>query len=136
MSEESYYESIPVGLDLGTVEITLDEDTVNTRLELVQWEARELLNKLHIAPPGMTITPAQRPSARTSESQEPRVAIWAKSEHEFLGPMKVGSKVSIRGKIVDKYVKRGRNYLVAEYEAFGEHGEPLLKSRETSVHVE
>ncbi len=134
MSAKSDFEAIPIGLDLGTVEVALDEDTVNDSLRLVQWEARELLDKLHIAPPGVTIV--QHPRMRFAKFPNLRAAIWAKSEHEFLKPMKIGSKVFIRGKIVDKYVKRGRNYVVSEFETVDETGEVVLRSRETGIHLE
>ena len=134
MSEKSDFEAIPIGLDFGTLEIALDEDTVNDRLELVQWGARELVDKLRMAPPGMTVS--QHARMKFTKFPDLRVAIWAKSEHEFLKPMKIGSKISIRGKIVDKYVKRGRNYVVSEFETVDEDGEVLMRSRETSVHVE
>jgi acyl dehydratase len=65
-----------------------------------------------------------------------KAGIWAKSEHEFLKPMKVGSKVFIRGKVADKYIKRGREYVVTEYQAVDENGEVLLRSRETGINVE
>jgi len=48
----------------------------------------------------------------------------------------VGSKVFIRGKVTDKYIKRGREYLVAELETVDENGQVLLRSHETSVNVE
>jgi acyl-CoA thioesterase FadM len=67
---------------------------------------------------------------------EMRVSIWAKSEHQFLRPMKLGSKITIRGRIVDKYTKRGRNYIVSELETVDEAGEVLMRSRETGVYVE
>jgi hypothetical protein len=50
--------------------------------------------------------------------------------------MKVGSRVYIRGKVIEKYVKRDRNYVVANYETVDEDGEVLMKSHETSVYVE
>lgn len=134
MSEKLDFEAIPIGLSLGTVEITLDEDTVSDRLEFVQWEARALLDKLRIAPPGMSID--QHARMKFMKLPDLRAAIWAKSEHEFLKPMKIGSKIFIRGKIVDKYVKRGRNYIVSEFDTVDEAGEVLLRSRETSIHVE
>lgn len=134
MSEKSDFEDIPVGLDLGTVEMTLDENTVSGRVGLVQWEARELMDKFRIAPPGLSID--QHPRMRFAKFPDLHAAIWAKSEHEFLKPMRIGSKIFIRGKVVDKYVKRGRNYVVSEFETFNEAGELLLRSRETGVHVE
>lgn len=134
MSEKFDFESIPIGLDLGTLEMTLDEDTVNNGIELVQWKARELVDKLGVAPPGLTI--GQHARIKFIKFPDMRASIWAKSEHEFLKPMKVGSKISIRGRVVDKYVKRGRNYLVSEFETVDESGEVLMRSRETGVHVE
>ncbi len=134
MSDKSDFEAIPIGLDLGTMEMTLDENTVNDRVGLVQWEAGELVDKFHIAPPVTSIE--QHPRMRFAKFPDLRAAIWAKSEHEFLKPMKIGSKIFIRGKIVDKYVKRSKNYVVSEFEAVDEGGEVLLRSRETGIHVE
>lgn len=134
MSEKSDFEAIPVGLDLGILAMTLSEDNVNRRVELVQWQSRELIDKLHVAPPGISIV--QHARMKFAKLPDLQAAIWAKSEHEFIKPMKIGSKIFIRGKIVDKYVKRGRNYVVSEFETVDEAGDVLLKSRETSVHVE
>ena len=134
MSEKLDFEAIPIGMDLGTIEMTLDENTVNDRLKLVQWESRELVDKLRVAPPGMGIV--QHPMMKYMKFPDLRASIWAKSEHEFLKPMKVGSKIFIHGKIVDKYVKQGRNYVVFEFETVDEAGEMLLRSRETSIHID
>ena len=116
------------------MELTLDEHSVGERAELVQWADRELMDKRHLAPPGMTIVEHAR--MKFAVLPEMNVSIWAKSEHEFLKPMKIGSKIFIRGRVVDKYVKRGRQYVVTEYETIDEAGEKLLRSRETGVYVE
>ena len=134
MSEKPASDATAIGTDLGTMEMTLDENTVNERLQLSQWEARELVDKLQIAPPGMTIH--QHARMRLAKFSNVRAGIWAKSEHEFLKPMKIGSKVFIRGKVVDKYVKRDRNYVVSEFETVDEAGEVLMRSRETAINVE
>ena len=134
MGEKSGFEAIPIGLEMGPLEMTLDEETVNERVGLVQWESRELVDKLHVTPPGISIS--QHARMKFAALPDMSVSIWAKSEHEFLKPMKVGSKIFIRGKVVDKYVKRGRNYVVSEYETVDEAGEVLLRSRETGVYVE
>jgi len=134
MSEKSGFDAIPVGLEMGPMEMTLDEDTVRERAELVQWENREPVEKLHVTPPGMTIV--QHARMKFMAVSDMTVSIWAKSEHEFLRPMKIGGKIFIRGKVIDKYVKRGRNYVVTEYETVDEAGEVLLRSRETGVYVE
>jgi len=133
MSEKSGFEAIPIGMEMGPLEMTLDEDTVASRLELIQWENREPVDKYGVTPPGITIN--QHARIKFMALPELSASIWAKSEHEFLKPMKAGSRIFIRGKVVDKYVKRGRNYVVSECETVDEAGEVLLRSRETSVYV-
>jgi len=134
MSEKSGFDAIPIGLEMGPLEMTLDDDTVSARLNLVQWENREPIEKLNVTPPGLTIS--QHARMKFMALPEMRVSIWAKSEHEFLKPMKKGSKIFIRGRVVDKYTRRGRNYLVSDYETVDEAGDVLLRSRETGIYVE
>jgi hypothetical protein len=134
MGEKSLFESIPVGLDLGTVEVNLDEKAVKDRVNLIQWQTMEVVDKLGFAPPGATIE--IHPRMKFEKFPTLKAAIWAKSEHEFIKPMKVGSKVFVRGKVTDKYTKRGREYVVTEFEAVDENGEVLLISRETGINVE
>ena len=134
MSEKMDFEDIPIGMDLGTMEMTLDENTVGERIREEGWEPGELIDKLHIVPPGITIR--QHALLKYMKFPDLRASIWAKSEHEFLKPMMVGGKILIRGKIIDKYVKRERNYIVTECETVDEGGDVLMRSRETAIHVE
>jgi hypothetical protein len=134
MKEKLGFEAFTIGKEMVPFEMALDEDTVNERVELVQWEAGEVMDTFHMAPPGISIGHHARMKFMTFPDL--RASIWAKSEHEFLKPMKIGSKIFIRGKIVETYVKRGRYYVVTEYETRDETGEVLLRSRETGVYVE
>ena len=133
MRSQKNYEAIPIGMDLGTFEITLDETTVQDITKLVQWHSKGLIEKGFL-PPGITISQHARMNFEALPAM--KVSIWAKSEHEFLKPMKLGGKIFIHGKIVDKYIKRGRNYMVADYETTDETGEILMRSRETGIYVE
>ena len=134
MGEKSLWESIFIGLDLGTVEVKLDKKAVQDRVNLVQWQVGDVVNKLGLAPPGTTVE--IHPRMKFEKFPSLKAGIWAKSEHEFIKPMKVGSKVFVRGKVTDKYTKRGREYVVTEFEAVDENGEVLLISRETGINVE
>jgi acyl dehydratase len=127
------FEAIVIGQDMGTFEMTLDEETVKNRMDLVRWQAGGLVEK-GFAPPGLTISHHAR--MKFDALPKMRVSIWAKSEQEFLKPMQVGSKIFIRGEIIDKYTRRGRNYIVTEMETTDESGEVLMRSRETGVYVE
>ncbi|MBI2847110.1 MAG: MaoC family dehydratase N-terminal domain-containing protein [Chloroflexi bacterium] len=48
-------------------------------------------------------------------------------EVETFKPVKVGEKITAKGKIVDKYIKRGRPYLAALYEFFDEKGDLVAR---------
>jgi acyl dehydratase len=134
MSRESGFQDIAVGKDLGTMEMTVDEKTINDWIALVQWQAKKLLKNLNIAPPGASIE--RHPRMEFENFPDLRAGIWAKSEHEFLKPLKIGSKIFIHGKVANKYVKRNRNYVVTEYETTDEAGKVVMSSRETGVYLE
>lgn len=134
MPEKSGFEAIPIGFEVGPLELTLDEETVRERAELIQWEEEKLISELGIVPPGATV--AHHAHMKFDALPDLKVSIWAKSEHEFIKPMKVGSTITIRGRVVDKYTRRGRNYVVTEYETVDESGEVLLRSAETGLYVE
>ncbi|MBW2621780.1 MAG: hypothetical protein JRD68_02645 [Deltaproteobacteria bacterium] len=134
MPEPVGFEAIPIGFEVGPFELTLDEETVRERVELVQWQGENLMDEFGIAPPGITIVHHAR--MKFEALPDLKVSIWAKSEHEFIKPMKIGSTVTIRGKVVEKYNKRGRNYIVTEYETVDESGDVLLRSVETGLYVE
>lgn len=134
MPEKSGFEAIPIGFEVGPLELTLDEETVRERAELIQWEEEKLISELGIVPPGATV--AYHAHMKFDALPDLKASIWAKSEHEFIKPMKVGSTITIRGRVVDKYTKRGRNYVVTEYETVDESGEVLLRSAETGLYVE
>jgi acyl dehydratase len=58
-------------------------------------------------------------------------AVHAKAAHEFINPIRLGKRLKVKGKIVDMYNKRGRDYLTVETVAVDEDGVELAKSRNT-----
>ena len=134
MSGRTGFDDLPIGFEMGPEELTLDDATVNERMDLVQWTARDIVEKQRIAPPGITIV--QHPKMKFDALPHLKAGIWAKSEHEFIRPMKVGMKISIRGEVIEKYSKRGRDYVITAYETVDENGEVLMRSRETALYVE
>jgi 3-hydroxybutyryl-CoA dehydratase len=55
--------------------------------------------------------------------------LHARQEWELFGPMLVGDRVLTRATVVERYVKRGRDYVVNEVQAFHEDGRLLLRGR-------
>ena len=134
MEDIKGYEDIPIGMILGPEEIDMSEGAVKQRLDLVQWKDRKSFEKIEIAPPGLTIVNHAKLKFKCLPAN--KASIWAKSEHEFIRPFKVGGKVILQGRVTEKYIKRDRRYLVCEYETRDEGGELLMRSRETGVYVE
>ena len=52
--------------------------------------------------------------------------LHAKMQYEFVEPIRVGMLVRTRGKLIDKYEKRGRHYMVTEFATRDEETGTLL----------
>ncbi len=55
--------------------------------------------------------------------------LHARQEWELFQPAMVGDRVTTRSLIVDRYIKRDRDYVVNEVTCFGEDGRPLNRGR-------
>jgi len=53
--------------------------------------------------------------------------IWAKQKFEFMRPLKVGNKIKITGKIIDKVTKRGRDHISFEFSVAEEDGTEVVR---------
>ena len=56
-------------------------------------------------------------------------AVHAKAEHHYLNSPIVGKRLDVTGRILDKYTRRGRDFLVLESETTDEDGVKLVESR-------
>ena len=60
--------------------------------------------------------------------------LHAKMQFEFLVPIRPGMRVRSRGKVIDKYEKRGRHYMVTEFATTDEAtGEVLVRGQFTQM---
>ena len=57
-----------------------------------------------------------------------RATIGVKTAHENLAPVAVGQKMSTSGRITDKYIKRGLEYVVVESTSYDEAGNAFRRS--------
>jgi len=120
-----------VGRDFGAHELTVDP-------ELVQHyaEATDDRNPWYFGPSpfGGPVAPAL-----ILHSEVYRYGGWylknifgnlhAKQEWELFHPIMVGDRVTTRSLISDRYVKRGRDYVVNEVTCFGPDGRLLMRGR-------
>lgn len=60
--------------------------------------------------------------------------LHAKMHFEFLAPLRVGMRVRSRGRVIDKYERRGRHYMVTEFDTSEEDtGEVLVRGQFTQM---
>jgi acyl dehydratase len=60
--------------------------------------------------------------------------LHAKMEFEFIEPMRVGMRVRSYGRVIDKYERRGRHYMVTQFETREEEsGEVLTRGQFTQM---
>jgi acyl dehydratase len=59
--------------------------------------------------------------------------LHAKMEFEFLEPIRPGARVRSRGKVIDKYERRGKPYMVTEYVTEDENGTALVRGQFTQM---
>jgi acyl dehydratase len=59
--------------------------------------------------------------------------LHARNEIEFLQPLFVGQKVTLKARHTEKYQKRGQNYRILEGESLDEAGQPFLRLRATET---
>jgi acyl dehydratase len=57
--------------------------------------------------------------------------VHTRHETQFLNPARVGKKIHVYGTLVDKYIKRGREYLVLECRSVDEDGIEICRDRRT-----
>jgi hypothetical protein len=54
-------------------------------------------------------------------------------DFQFLEPIRPGMRVRSRGRVVDKYERRGKPYMVTEFVTEDERGTPLVRGRFTQM---
>ena len=122
---------IPVGLDLGSHEYEISPELAATYMAGVddhhEWYTSE-------SPFGAAVAPAL-----LLHSEVYRFANWylpniygnlhARQEWELFAPMSIGSTVTTHSTIVDRYVKRGRDYVVNEVQVFSTDGSLVCRGR-------
>jgi acyl dehydratase len=59
--------------------------------------------------------------------------LHAKMEFTFLQPIEPGMRVRSRGRVIDKYERRGRQYMVTEYVTEDRAGTPLVRGQFTQM---
>lgn len=62
--------------------------------------------------------------------------LHAKMQFQFLAPIRPGMRVRSRGRIIDKYIRRGKKYMVTEFVTEDQGGQPLVRGQFTQMLIE
>lgn len=118
-SEFKVWESIPVGDDLGTLDYVLTEQMVS--------DYRRVVDNPHAAYP----TVAARHPANLFYRKYASVMRVPNMGHdsEYFNPPVAGKRITITGRVADKYIRRGHAYLIVEATAVDEDGRLIERSR-------
>lgn len=126
------YEEITIGQSLGEMDWAITDDLIDLQCQLDQ-DFDPLFfpsaGQPRIAPPQITYRP---PRWLISRAYNVR-GLFVGWEMESLGEIRVGMTLKVSGAIVDKYIRKEREYIV--YEAVGrdEQGNVLFRTRRTHV---
>lgn len=135
MSKTIPFDAVVVGESLGPVEWLVDRAAVDAYIG--DWADPNPLfvdgagSGPAIAPPGfhagLTCFQLLRTKFDSSGTLD------AKSEHENLGEIPIGSTLTTTGRFADKYVRRGLEYIVIESESRIDGGTLVRRSRDHIV---
>ena len=134
MSREIPFESIIVGETLGPIEYVVSKEDVEQYCD--DWKDPNSMY-LEDSPFGGPVAPpafrAGLDSFRLLGSRyDSHATLGFSTEHEFMNPITIGKRLIVTGKLADKYIKRGIEYVVIEYSTVDEDG---LKIRESIDHI-
>lgn len=128
------YETIRIGEILGQKEVLITDAMIRTCAEAIEsthpWYFEDSPFGGRIAPP----TIFDNDTLRTLDEQYERFgSIHAKQAWEFTNPARLGKKVTFTVRVIEKYVRRERYYLVMELVAVDEDGRHICRSIHTSL---
>ena len=117
--KEFDYESSKIGEELGSYDYVLSQETLNNFRQAVD-DPDALFPTIAVKHDATAFALAYHDSTG---------GINAGNEVEFFNPPVPGKKITITGRISDKYLRRDKPYLVIEATAIDEDGRLLEKTR-------
>ncbi len=64
----------------------------------------------------------------------PGGGLYPRQEFEFINPIRIGKKIRVTGRLIDRYPKKGREYFVSEILATDEDGTEIVRMHGTMAY--
>jgi acyl dehydratase len=134
MKKQFSYETIEVGEELGKKEVVITDEMIRACTGAIEsshpWYFEDSPFGGRIAPPTIFDNDTLR---MLDENYDRFGSVHAKQAWEFKNPAKLGKRVTLTVRLTDKYVKRGRGWIVMELVAVDEDGREICRSKHTSL---
>jgi len=134
MVREIVFDEIKVGETFGPIEFLVDEETVKQYCD-----DHDDHNPIYLVDSpfgGPVVPPALKASLQCQHAMDTKYDLHAtvptRSEHEYLHPAKVGSRLMTSTRLTAKYIKRGLEYIVLESQTVDQNG---VKIRHSLEHI-
>ena len=136
--DKKTWEDAKIGEDLGSVQYRLTSENISRHLRAIEdynpWYVQESPFGGPIAPP--LITANEYVKLYYINSGYLRGGDYhAKMEQETIRPPHHGELITARGRIADKYVRRGRKYIILETVVTGEDGMEIARNKTTLASI-
>ncbi len=124
------FHEVPVGTDLGSIEYEVDEGMVRRHMQAThqspypERDGHQLAPVSLLASDGLLLV---EPNYDLSE------AVHAGQRLEVVNPPIVGSRVTVKGTLAEKFEKGGRHYLTVETVSEEDQGRLLARARTVVV---
>jgi hypothetical protein len=128
-ADQAFHE-LPVGTDMGSIEYTLSEERVERHLKATHQSPYPGSGGERLAPVSILASDGiwlAEDRFNISES------VHAGQRLEILSIPIVGSRVRVSGKVVDKFEKGGRQFVVMDVVSEDDRGRVLARGRMTGV---
>ena len=124
------FHEIPLGTDLGSVDYELTESRVRRHREATHQSPYPPLRGQQLAPVSILASDGIRLAEARYDISE---SVHAGQRLEIISPPIVGSRITVRGRLVDKFEKGGRQFVVIDTVSQDDAGHLLARGRMVGV---
>ncbi len=124
------FHEVPLGTDMGSVTYELSESRVRRHREATHQSSYPAQGGQELAPVSILASDGIRLAEERYDISE---SVHAGQRLEIVSPPIVGSRVTVRGRLVDKFEKGGRQFVVIDTVSQDDGGRLLARGRMVGV---